>query len=263
MNHSVKTNRILIVDDNQSIISILSELLISLGYEVETANDGYEALLKLVLDIDLILLDITMPRMDGFEVASRIRSDSHNEDIPIIFITGQTSLEDRLRAVEVGGNDFIAKPFDALEVQVRVASLLRIKQASDAIKYGRDQLELTVAKRTADLRSTLDNLVESQRQIRNAQLETIQCLVTVAEFKDAGTAKHIRRMSLFSELLARKINLSPSEVELINYASPMHDIGKIGTPEDILMKRDSLTNAEFEIIKKPNKNVSRRSERLG
>ncbi len=241
--------RILIVDDDPSIREVLGELMDSHNYDVETASDGFEALSKLVLDIDLILLDVEMPGLDGFEVAKQIRQDKYAGDVPIIFITGMASQHDRLRAVEAGGNDFIAKPFDSVEISIRVASLLKIKKANDDLKRYKGELETIVERRTADLRRALDNVVESQRRIRSTQLETIQCLVAAAEFKDLDTANHIKRMSLFSALLAKKLNLPPGEVELVQFASPMHDIGKIGTPEDILLKKGKLTEEEFGIIK--------------
>lgn len=246
---STQAKRILIVDDDPAIREVLGELMTSLNYDIETAADGYEALSKLVLDIDLVLLDLEMPGLDGYQVAKRIRNDEYAGDLPIIFITGMKGQTGRMRAVEAGGNDFIGKPFDTVEVGIRVASLLKIKEAKDELKRYKDELEATVSRRTADLRRALDNVVESQRKIRSTQLETIQCLVAAAEFKDMDTANHIKRMSQFCALIARKLNLQPGEVELIQFASPMHDIGKIGTPEEILLKRGKLTEDEFSIIK--------------
>ena len=244
-----RSQRLLVVDDEEMIREMLTKILESLGYEVETACDGFEALAKLSFDIDLVLLDVNMPAMDGYEVARRIRDDSQHHDLPIIFVTGMASQEERIRAVEAGGNDFIAKPFQVTEVQVRTASLVRLKETNDELKRYSRELEETVAKRTGALRRALESMVETQRLLREANLETIQSLVVAAEFKDRDTAGHIQRMSHLSSMLARKLRLPPGEIELILNASPMHDIGKIGTPEDILLKPGKLTENEFKTIK--------------
>jgi PAS domain S-box-containing protein len=146
--------RILVVDDEKRNRKLLQALLRSLGYESETAGEGNEALTKLKLGYDLVLLDVMMPGLDGFEVARRIRDDPDSHDIPVIMVTVLTSKEDRLRAVEAGANDFITKPVDKVELRVRVASLLKMKEAQDAIKLHRSQLEETVEERTAELRQS-------------------------------------------------------------------------------------------------------------
>ena len=157
--------RILVVDDDAKNRSLLKTILEALGYESELAEDGFEALTKLTADIDLILLDVMMPGMDGFEVACRVREHPEFGDVPIIMVTILTSKQDRLRAVEVGANDFISKPIDRLELQVRVASLLRMKEAQDVIKRNSAQLEATVANRTAAL-------MESERRFRQLYEES-------------------------------------------------------------------------------------------
>lgn len=233
------------VDDEAAISEILGDILESEGHEVEVAQDGIEALAKIGLDIDLVMLDIMMPGMDGFDVVKSIRANPLYQDIPVIIVTGMTSMQDRIRAVEAGANDFIGKPFDHTEVRVCTMSLLRMKGAHDALKDHKIMLEKTVAKRTEALRTALDDVVSTQRLLREAYIETIHRLVVAAEFKDKGTASHIRRMSQYSAMLAKKINLPPSEVDLILHASSMHDIGKIGTPEEILMKPGKLTESEW------------------
>ncbi len=129
-----KKSRILVVDDNDSVRQMLATMLEELGYEIETASDGFEALSKLVFDIDLILLDILMPGMDGFEVVQSVRKQTEYKDIPIIMVTGLSSREDRIRAVEVGANDFISKPVDMTELKARTTSLLKMKNAQDDLK---------------------------------------------------------------------------------------------------------------------------------
>lgn len=144
--------RVLVVDDEEANRDLLEALLESLGHESELAKDGLEALAKIKLDIDLVLLDVMMPGMDGFEVAKRIRQDAEVGDVPIVMATALTSKEDRLRAVEAGANDFITKPIDKTELRVRTASLLKVKESQDLIKRHKKELEDIVQKRTVSLR---------------------------------------------------------------------------------------------------------------
>lgn len=244
-----QTRRVLVVDDHKETLESLRRLLTSLGHEVEAARDGMEALACLTLGIDLVLLDAEMPGMDGFELARRIRADPECHDLPMMMVTGRDHRADRLRAVEAGINDFIAKPVDPLELRVRTASLLRLKEAADALKRHRADLELTVAKRTHDLRRALDEMVRAQRTTYAAHLDTIRRLVLAAESKDQHTASHIERIGSYCELLGRGLHLAPQEVEQLRYASSMHDVGKIGIPDRILVKSGTLDAAELEIMR--------------
>ena len=241
--------RVLIVDDEEQNCELLEAMIESLGHESRIARDGMEAIANLKSDIDLVLLDVMMPKMDGFEVAHRIRAGSDFNDVPIIMVTALTAKEDRLRAVEAGANDFIAKPVDRTELRVRTTSLLKVKEAQDAIKHYQAELEEKVRQRTADLRQALDDTVEAQHRTHEAHLDMIQRLAVAAEYKDEDTGAHIQRMSRYSVLLATKINLSEDEVNLILNSSPMHDVGKIGIPETILLKPDSLTEEEWVVMK--------------
>ena len=241
--------RLLIVDDEAPNRDLLEALAEALGHEAELARDGLEALAMIKLDVDLVLLDVMMPGMDGFEVARRIRQDPVYGDVPIIMVTALTGLEDRLRAVEAGANDFITKPIDKTELRIRTASLLRMKEAQDLVKRHRRELEETVQRRTSALREALADMAEAQRRTHDAYLDTLQRLVIAAEFKDDDTAIHLQRMSRYAALLAQKLNLPPGEVELIRLASPMHDVGKIGIPEHILLKPGKFTLDEMERMK--------------
>jgi PAS domain S-box-containing protein len=146
--------RILIVDDDEQNRDLLSAMIEALGYDSEEARDGIEALARLNPDIDLVLLDIMMPQIDGFEVAQRIRKIPEYGDVPVIMVTSLNSKADRLRAVESGANDFISKPVDRIELQVRMNSLLKAKEAHDAIKRHKVELEVVVEQRTAQLRES-------------------------------------------------------------------------------------------------------------
>ena len=244
-----KPRRILIVDDDEMNRDVLARMVQSLGHETETAEDGIGALAMLKLDIDLVLLDVNMPGMDGFEVARRIREDPDAGNVPIIMVTGQAGREDRLRAVEAGVSDFIAKPADLVELRVRMASQLKIKEQQDALHRHKAELESLVNKRTEALRKTLAEMAEAQRETRKAHLETIRRLAIAAEFKDTDTGAHIDRVSRFCALLGKTCNLTPGEIETLRHASLMHDVGKLGIPESILLKPGRLEPAEWEVMK--------------
>jgi putative two-component system response regulator len=241
--------RILVVDDEESIRDLLTAMLDSLGYETEVAKDGLEGLAKLDPDLDLVLLDAMMPGLSGYEVVHRIRRNSGIPDVPVIMVTALASKEDRLRAVESGANDFIAKPFDLAELRIRTNSLLQMKEAQDAVKRNRIELEETVDTRTAALRRALGEMEEAKQAIRRAHLDTIHRLALVAEYKDTNTSAHIHRMSHYCALLATELGLSSTEVELIQNAGAMHDVGKIGIPDAILLKPGKLSASEWEIMK--------------
>ncbi|MBW2596022.1 MAG: response regulator, partial [Deltaproteobacteria bacterium] len=199
--------RILIVDDEKLNRELLEILVASLGHKPEIARDGVEALAMMKLDIDLVLLDVMMPGMDGFEVARRIREDPDTSDIPIVMVTSLTSKEDRFRAVEAGANDFITKPIDKTELQVRTANLLKMKESQDAIKRYQVELENKVEQRTEDLRLALQDMAEAQRKTHKAHLDTIVRLAIAAEYKDEDTAAHIHRMSHYCAIIARGLHL--------------------------------------------------------
>ena len=241
--------RILIVDDDDEIREIIGEMLQSFGYEYEMARDGIEALAKVKLDVDLVLTDIVMPKMDGFEVVRRIRKQSEFRDLPIIVVTSLASKDDRLRAVESGANDFIVKPIDTTELKVRTASLLRMKEIQDTIKRHKEELEQKVQKRTESLRNTLDEMVDAQRKTYEAYMDTIRRLAIAAEYRDEGTAAHIMRMSHYTAVIAKGLKFSPGEVEIILQASPMHDVGKIGIPDGILLKKGKLNKEEWDVMR--------------
>jgi putative two-component system response regulator len=241
--------RILVVDDEAMNRELLDMMLVGWGYDVETAADGYEALAKLSLGIDLVLCDLMMPGMDGFEVVQKIREDPEYSDIPVCMVTSLAGKEQRLRAVKAGANDFIGKPVDQLEVEVRVKALLEKKEAQDAVKSYQADLELTVEKRTADLRAALQKMSEAQRRTYQSHLETIERLALAAEYRDEDTAMHLRRMSNYSFIVAKKLGLPPRQCEIILQASPMHDVGKIGVPDAILLKPGKLDADEWVIMK--------------
>ena len=245
----VARKRVLVIDDDEGIRRITQMLVEGLGHDVEAARDGIEGLAKLHLGVDLVLLDVVMPGLDGFDVCRRIRQDPAGRDIPVIMVTTLATREHRLYAVEAGANDFIAKPVDETELRVRTTSLLKMKAAQDEVKRYQTHLETMCEERTASLRKALEHMAEAQRVAYQAQLETVERLAILAEYKDKVTGRHIQRMSEYSAVIARGLKLPPSEVELILHASRMHDVGKIAVPEAILKKPAELEPHEWHLMR--------------
>jgi putative two-component system response regulator len=245
----VGRRRVLVIDDDDGIRQITEMLVEGLGHDVESASDGIEGLAKLQLGVDLVLLDVVMPGLDGFDVCRRIRQDPAGRDVPVIIVTTLETREHRLHAVEAGANDFIAKPVDETELRVRTTSLLKLKAAQDELKRYHSHLETMCEERTASLRKALEHMAEAQRTAYQAQLETVERLAILAEYKDKVTGRHIQRMSEYSAVIARGLNLPPGEVELILHASRMHDVGKIAVPEAILRKPSELDSQEWKVMR--------------
>jgi cyclic di-GMP phosphodiesterase len=246
----VKPRRILVIDDDDGIRKITQMLVEGLGHEVESARDGLEGLEKLQLGIDLVLLDVVMPGLDGFDVCRRIRKDPRGKDVPVVMVTSLQTREHRLLAVEAGASDFIAKPVDETELRIRSASLLRMKDAQDELKLYQAHLEDICDVRTASLRKALEEMAVAQQLAYQAQLETVERLSILAEYKDKVTGNHIQRMSEYCAVVARGLRLPPAEVELILHASRMHDIGKVAVPDAILRKPASLDAAEWVVMRR-------------
>jgi len=226
---------ILIVDDTELNINTLMDLLED-KYDLLAAIDG-ESALELVEEeeIDLILLDIMMPGIDGFEVAKRLKSNPKTSDIPIIFITAKTDDESIEQAYEIGGVDYITKPFRAREVLSRILNHLTLSEQSHI-------LEQKVQEKTKELQ-------ELNKELEDTQREVVFTMGAIGERRSKETGNHVKRVALYSELLAKKYGLSPKEVQLLKEASPMHDIGKVAIPDSILNKPARFTPEEFEVMK--------------
>ena len=234
---------ILIVDDQPQNIELLEAYLFPYGYKIVTASNGKEALeILLTNQIDLVLLDVMMPNMDGFEVTRRVRIIEKLQQLPIILVTALRETQDRIRGIEAGCDDFISKPVEKNELISRVRSLLKIKAYNDLKNNYQKELEIEVAKRTEELKNALDKL-------EKASLDTIFRLSVAAEYKDEETGLHVKRMSLYAEALARQLGVDEHYARTIRYAAVMHDIGKIGIPDKILLKPGKLDNEEWEIMK--------------
>ena len=234
---------ILIVDDDPAIQKMMSQVLSRQGYNTILASDGQSALEKIsAASPDLILLDLSMPGMDGFEVARQIKGDSETCGIPIILITGLDSVDNHVLALDTGADDFIGKTAAHAEIIARVRSHLKVKQLNDQIKAYQQNLEKKVAHRTNQLNQALE-------QLREASLDTIFKLTAASEYRDNETGAHIKRMSHYSAVIAKKMGLKDKTIEAILYAAPMHDVGKIGIPDKILLKPGKLDANEWKIMK--------------
>lgn len=233
--------KIMVVDDEINNRLVLKGMLEKLGHQPVLAENAIIALKNLDRSFDLVLADVMMPKMNGYEMVAMIRKNADLWDLPVIMVTTLDQKEDRLRAVEVGANDFIAKPVDLTELRIRTASMLKQKAQQDAIYAYQANLQKMVEDKTAELRQALIDLDESH-------VETIQKLSAAAEYKDDDTAMHICRMSGYSALIAEKMGLAADEVDRIRISSPMHDIGKIGIADHILLKPGKLDVEEWRIM---------------
>ncbi|MDO8282576.1 MAG: two-component system response regulator [Thermodesulfovibrionia bacterium] len=234
---------ILVVDDQPQNIELLEAYLFTQGYEIITAANGDDALEILSKNqIDLILLDVMMPGMDGFEVTRRIRQDNTHQLLPIILVTALRESEDRVKGIDSGCDDFLSKPVDKMELLARVRSLLKVKDYNDLVSNYRKELEAEVTSRTEELKRAFE-------MIKEASLDTIYRLSMASEYKDEDTGAHIKRMSRYSAAVARRMGLDEITVETILYAAPMHDLGKLGIPDLILTKPAKLDPMEWEIMK--------------
>ncbi len=242
--------KILAVDDD-----ILNLELIKAIFEEEKdikvlfAKNGKEALNILEKeDIDLILLDLAMPVLNGFDLLKIIRKEKKLETLPIIVITANS--DEKLKCLKLGANDFLSKPIEPTELKLRVRNYLKLREYEKRLKNINKYLEEEVQKRTYALKEALKRLEEALKFAKETELAISRILGKAAEFRDIETGNHIIRMSKYCEIIARNYGLSKKEQELILYASPLHDVGKIGIPDEILLKPGRLTEEEFEIIKK-------------
>jgi len=239
---------ILVADDDEMIRTLHAEFVKGFGYDVEVAADGIEAIAKIGLGVDLVLTDAHMPNMDGFEVARRIRETRSSDELPIVMVTSLEAREDRLRAYEAGINDFINKPVDHTELRLRLKWLLELKSAQDQLRHSKDTLQSTVEKRTRALREALEEVTRAQREIQAGHLDTIRRLTLAAEYKDHDTAGHIERIGRYSQVVGMAMHLQPGMVDLLLHAAPMHDVGKLGIPDHILLKPGPLSTEERTVM---------------
>jgi len=220
---------ILVVDDTPANIDVLENVL-GTDYRVKAALNGEKALelANVHPQPDMILLDIMMPGMDGYDVISRLQSNPATGHIPVIFVTAKAEVADEEKGLSLGAIDYITKPISPPIVRARVKTHL-------ALYNQNRELERKVKQRT--------------QQLEESKLEILRCLARAAEFKDNETGMHVIRMSHYSRIIAESLNLRDDWVDMLFKAAPMHDIGKIGIPDHILLKPGRFEGGEWEIMK--------------
>lgn len=246
MNNDINNDpgSIVIVDDNPNNLQVLSGILQQAGFKARPALSGEIALRAITASVpDLVLLDIRMPGMDGYETCRRLKADALTHDIPVIFISALTETADKLAAFRAGGVDYVSKPFQAEEVLARVRTHMQLRHMH------RD-LESQVADRTAELRVTCDALRESQGQYRRMLEQTVQAIAFTIEKRDPYTAGHQSRVSQLAVAIAQKMGLPLDQIDGIRLGAMIHDLGKISVPAEILSRPGRLTEIEFMLVKK-------------
>lgn len=240
----LKTASLLIVDDEASNLKLLERVLSMEGYTRIIATQDPREVLSLYQNnkIDLVLLDLNMPHMDGYEVMEILKKAVGNELTPILVLTAQHLQDHRQRALDSGALDYVTKPFDRKELLSRVRNLLEVQFARKYMREQNEILERQVLKRTAALQLAHEQLYESRMQI-------VRRLGRAAEYRDNETGLHIIRMSKMSAKLAKAVGMDEEQCTMLLDASPMHDIGKIGIPDKILLKPGKFVPEEWEIMK--------------
>jgi putative two-component system response regulator len=229
---------------------LLEKLLKMEGYDVALASSGEQALHEVFTrGADTVLLDMRLPGMSGLDVCQKIRTHPHGVHTPIVFVTAINDRELRRKGMEAGADDFLSKPFDEVELLARIRNSVRVKRYYDNLEEQRGALTRAVDDRTAELGAAVAQLTRMQSELRASHEETIYRLARAAEFRDDETGQHLQRMSWYCHLIASRFGLDDRTAELLRIASPMHDVGKLGIPDRILLKPGRLTPEEFSVMK--------------
>lgn len=229
---------ILIVDDQELNVSLLERILQRAQFTRLYSTTDPTEVERLMEEIspDIVLLDMHMPEMDGLQVLEQIRKRTGEDDyLPVLVLTADMSTEIKQRALEVGANDFLIKPFDKTEVLLRIRNLLNTRQLHKQLRQYNDTLEARVSERTQEL--------------EQAKFEILQLLGRASEYRDDMTGTHTQRVGRLSGMIARRLGLPEDEAEMIGKAAPLHDIGKIGIPDGILLKPGRFEPHEFDRMK--------------
>lgn len=228
--------KILAVDDTPESLRLLTEILTAEGYEVRSAISGELALHAATLHPpELVLLDIRMPEMNGYEVCRRLKAQAETRNVPVIFVSAATETEEKVQGFELGAVDFVTKPFQRDELLARVHTHLELNRL-------RNHLELLMDERTAELR-------KSEKALRASLLDSIAALASTVEIRDPYTAGHQQRVAQLAVAIAKELHLPEEQIEGIYLASVVHDVGKIQIPAELLSKPGKLSALEFALIK--------------
>lgn len=234
--------RVLVADDDDAIRRLLVRVLSAGGYEPHEAADGDEVVAALEGgDFPLVLCDIEMPGVSGLELLERVDGDSRTA---MVMVTGKDDTEVAMRALERGAYGYVTKPFAANEILINVANALRRLGLEQEAASQRQRLEVMVRERTAELWKAVRDLEHAYQDLSRSRTETVERLSLAAEFRDDETARHLQRMSRYCELLALRCGFDAQDAEQLRVAAVMHDVGKIGIPDGILLKAGPLTATE-------------------
>ncbi|MGY0194412.1 HD domain-containing phosphohydrolase [Leptothrix sp. BB-4] len=234
---------VLVVDDSPPVLALIGDLLRG-SHRIRVAPSGARALeIARAEPPDLILLDILMPELDGYEICRRLKTDAALREVPVIFLTALDDIDDEARGLELGAVDYIAKPIVPALLRARVRTHLQLKASADTLRAHSSNLESEVQRRIGEILDTQD--------------VTINLLAALAEARDNETGNHILRTQRYVRALAEVLAQDPRHahvldhdtIELLYKSAPLHDIGKVGIPDAILLKPGKLTPAEFEIMK--------------
>lgn len=232
----IQNARVLIVDDNLTNVLLLQRLLEAEGYvNIEGVTDPREVLpLYEKQPYDLVLLDIRMPHLDGYQVMAQLREISDGDYLPVMVLTAQTDQDTKIKALDSGAMDFLHKPFDRVEVLTRIRNMIEARLLHNQVRDQNAILEVRVHERTRELEET--------------RMEVVRRLAVAAEYKDNETGLHVLRMSKVARLLGVAAGMSEEDADLLLHAAPMHDIGKIGIADAILLKPGKLTPEERTVM---------------
>ena len=233
-----QTAKIMLVDDEPLNIKVVRKHLANAGYQrfVATTEPGQAMGMVRRENPDAMLLDIMMPGISGLDLLKMIRTDLSLTHLPVIILTAADSAETRVQALELGATDFLGKPVDPIELLPRVRNAILLKAHYDHLKRYAQHLEERVRQRTA--------------QLASSRLELIHCLARAAEFRDFETGRHVVRVGRYAGMIGRQMGLDEETVELLEHAAPLHDMGKIGIPDEILLKPGKLAPDEFQLMQK-------------
>ncbi|MDA3852251.1 MAG: response regulator [Spirochaetaceae bacterium] len=240
----IKNSRVVIIDDSQTSIDLIKGFLRKEGYILEGVKGGLDGLKRVLQHPkpDLVLLDIKMSDLNGFEVCRSIRNHPKTHDIPVIFVTSLNDAGNETYGLKMGANDYIVKPLNAGLTRIRVRHQLELRLAEEELEEQRDKLETQVQEKTRELDITQDI--------------TIECMATLAEKRDNDSSLHITRTRQYIKVICQRLkdhpeykNLSEKELDLFSKSAMLHDIGKVGIPDEVLQKTETLTKEEFEILK--------------
>jgi putative two-component system response regulator len=235
---ALRSSKIMIVDDEPTNVKVARKYLAMEGYEsFVVTTDAREALALVDRECpDILLLDIMMPHVSGLEILSAVRKNERSVHLPVVILTAANEQSIKRQAIELGASDFLSKPVDPSELIPRVRNVLIVKQHADHLEKYSQELEAEVLRRTAEL--------------ARSRQEVIHCLARAAEFRDDDTGRHVLRVGRYARLVAEELGWRGEQLEMLEQAAQLHDIGKIGIPDSILLKPGKLEPEEMEMMRK-------------